>query len=217
MGESDEMEQQEFWRSLAPLAESIVFFLSVDIALEALWREDRRDMDCFSRRYLGRVLPPPELLALYQILTRSEKWRKVGWPASTRYLGYSTRRAGRRIRRDGILKREQREKETRAARELDQRRTHILRPDHRLERKEEREFQARIMERVHARIRERGTERDCMILDLREKGRSPAEAISELGLKWSAWEALRRKMERWGRKEVENLRSEMSSRGVSAA
>ncbi len=56
-----------------------------------------------------------------------------------------------------------------------------------------------------------------MILDLLGKGRSPAEAISELGLKLSAWEALRRKMERWGRKEVENLRPEMSSRSVSAA
>src|SRR6266705_4983186 len=146
MGES-EMEQQEFWRSLVPLAESIVFFLSADIALDALRREDRRDMDHFSGRYLGRRLPRHELMALFVIFTRSKTWRKVGWPACTRYLGRATWLEGKSIREewDGIPAPEQPQQEARAIRELNRRRTRVLRPDRLLERKEAREFRARII------------------------------------------------------------------------
>jgi hypothetical protein len=218
------MEEREFWGSIGSLAESIGFFLSADIALAALRREDHHEMDHFSGRYLGRRLPPNELLALFQIVTRSKTWRNVNWPATPKYLGRAVWLEGQNIlherKWDGIPTPEQCEKEVRAARELDRRRTRVLRPDRELERRETSEFRAKVIERVYAAIRDTGTERDRMILDLLEKGRSPAEAISELGLKMSAWEALRRKMERWGRKErkeAENLRSEMSSRRVSAA
>jgi len=119
--------------------------------------------------------------------------------------------------REGILPHELRRKETRAALELDKRRTHILPPDLQLEHKEARTFEATVLTRVFARVRQSGSARDCMILDLLEQGRSPAQATSELGLKMSAWEALRRKMERWGREEAQILQSEMSSRRASAA
>jgi len=161
------------------------------------------------------------MMALFVINTRSKTWREVKWPTTRSYLGKAVLLEGERIRdnwdRDGILPPVRRNREILAARELGRSRTRVLRPDRRLELKQAREFRAHVKESVFACIRETGTERDCMILALLERGLTPTEAITELGLKMSAWEALRRKMERWGRKEMKNLRCEMSSRRVSVA
>jgi hypothetical protein len=225
---SEEQKRQlDFWRALGPLIDEACAALELlparyaERVLQALQSGDNRYLDIYFRKQLGRERRPAELLALFKILSRSETWRRVKGLELTKYLGRSVWLEGRSIRdgweREGTLTPEQREMEVQAARELDRSRTRVLRPDLQLERKEAREFRVRVLERVYARIRETGRKRDCEILGLLQRGRSPAQAISELGLKMAAWEALKRKMERWGAQEREILRSEMSSRRVSAA
>jgi hypothetical protein len=225
-GSMNQRQQQAFWASqlhffnaLLAWTESLPTIYAGEV-LRAIRAGNNRKIDAYFKRQLGRRLTPEDLLALYTILNRSNTWRKVNGLRLTKYLGWSVSLEGKRIRRkretEGRLTPLQREMEHRAALELDEVRSRIPRPDEDVVLEEERKLEDLFLKRVFAGIK--GTERDRRILDLVfVKGLSPSEAVSELGLKMSAWEALRGKLERCGVKEPRILRSEMSSKRVSAA
>jgi hypothetical protein len=225
--EESNTRERESLESLLPLTESII--ASIDAlpaayaqgVLRAIRAGDTRTIDDYFRKQLGREPTRDGLVALFTILSRSPTWRKVKGLDLTKYLGRSVWLESRRIRggweREGTLTPGRRAMERRAALELERRRTRILSPDRLLARLEASEFRAHVLARVLDRVHQEGSDRDREILELLDRGLSPSEVVSHLGAEWSAWEAFRRKIKRWGAKERTILWSKMSSRRVSAA
>lgn len=165
--------------------------------------------------HLLRIHPNQDTLyAAFWILVRSRKWSSgIKALAVIRYLriavwGESRRKRRERLEGDGIDTRLQNEE---LAYRLDWMDRHDPDPLGQMIRDEAVTLKLQILEEVA----EGGTERDREILKLLKENYLPAEIVSELGGKWSVWQAFQRKVLREAERR-KNLRSVSSKRLKSA-
>lgn len=217
----------DFWSAQLPVIDEILLWLHAlpgvyaGRAVDAVGRGDKAYLDNYFRRHLQRRRTPEAVFALWKILSRSDTWRRVTGLALYSYLGAAITREARALRRgwemDGILERRKRKLEGRAAREHHRVQSRLPRPDRAMEQRQARELHRRELDWLRMRIGQVGSARDRRMLVLLMRGSRPADVVAELGLQWSAWQALKRKLQRLKVREADNLGAWMSSGGASGA
>jgi hypothetical protein len=185
------------------------------------WPEYRKDFSDI----LDLPATPENIFGFHDVLARSTRWQRVPASALMRWLKKAIIEHVRDLRvREGNHPNDADRTLgalvggawTRSRRamlyEFEENRRGSARPDRVMEEREAADFGLAVLARVRAMGTARYRDRDAAILDLLERGFEPAEAISMLGLKMSAFDALQKR----ARREMERAKAAVQRRKMSS-